>query len=328
MTSTISPETLSRDKVHEYFEAASKKYSEAFKTALAQYRIRKMFPVTVRQDLQKLFVPTMNMMSDRYARMLLHQQKDVVQSILRIMLYENDLEITECETQQDLISSTGRSMVPDILARDTRQRIIILEIENDLSKAELFRLVYDAALARVTYTPTGGPIPTEIEVICIMVTSGMAQGIKYGVTYEKEIVEMVDGSQKSITAPDVHPVKTKFLYLTAGANLQNAKDHATEDDRYRLMQDFLQSDPSEMHFNFLFECNANLKFGEKGVTRMSDDVAQLFELLTAPVLRENTESVTKSVTDAVTRENAQVIATRFGMNYDDALALLTETKNI
>ncbi len=253
-----NPKPLSRAEVRGWYVTAVENYNDALAEARRLYGPDKLFPEDAKCRLVDLKVPLATMMTDWYSRMLLSESLETVQSMLRIMIGEPDLEIDRYETQKDLVIS-GRSMMPDLVAFDKRSRVILLELENDLSKAVFYRWTHEINTARICLTPAGDDIPRELEICCIAVTNGIRSDLVYGTPYTESFT--VRNSQ---AAGAEHPVSSSLLFLAAGSHLENSMDGSTRDDRFRLMEDFLQPDPSLMHFDFLFRRNAELKFGTKG----------------------------------------------------------------
>lgn len=201
----------------------------------------------------------MRPIDDDFMRALFHDNIELVQQVLRIILSKDDLVVTEIKTQEDMKRITGaRSICLDAYATDSMGKKYDIEIQRSSEGAGPHRARYHSSVMDVENLKAGQAFDELPDTYVIFITENDYFGEKkpvYVYRYEETETHRLLGDG------------TTIIYVNG--------EYTGDDLMGDLMHDFRSSDPKEMHIGILSETARYFKESEKGVSTMCKSMEEL-----------------------------------------------------
>ena len=198
-------------------------------------------------------------MSDILARNVFKDKK-ACEYVLRIILGDNELTVTENYTQMDFKNMYGRATVLDCVAKDRNGRIFNVELQQDNEGAHPKRARYHLGMLDSNVLDTGKFFDKLPETYVIFVTLNDTLG--YGLPIA-HIDRTIRENGKDF-GDEAH-----FIYVDSskddGGNLG------------KLMHDFRCKEAKDMQAGALADRVRELKETEKGVEHMCKEMEELYD---------------------------------------------------
>ena len=209
---------------------------------------------TRKKDIER--VKQFRLLDDIFMKVVLKDNIEAVQLIVRIVLGRDDIEVIEVKTQEELTNLYGHSVRLDVLARDSTGKLFNLEIQRDANGAGEKRARYHLGTVDTLNLPAGSDYEQLNETYIIFITEKdfFSQGLPI-YTIERIIQEtgetFNDGSH--------------ILYVNGA--------FVGENEIGKLMADFREKDPKKMYYKPLADKVWYFKSTEGGL----DSVCKIIE---------------------------------------------------
>ena len=182
-----------------------------------------------------------------------------VELILRIILDQPELRVTELSVEKLLPNLSSRDLRLDVLAVDSEQKRCNIEVQRSESGAQPKRSRYHSALMDVQFLRHGMDPEQLPETYVIFIT-------------ETDVL----GKELPLYHIDRYVRETGGLFLDQAHILYANASYIGEDDFGRLMHDFRTSDPDAMYYSVLADRVRDVKSNQKGVMEMSKVMDELY----------------------------------------------------
>ncbi len=199
----------------------------------------------------------LTMMSDIFARNVLKDEK-VSEYILRIIMDDKNLIVTENITQADFSNLHGRSAILDCLAKSGDGRVFNIEVQQTNTGASPKRSRYYMSLLDANALNPGDSFDKLPETYLIFITEddALQRGlpiIHFSQKSDEDGVEFGDG--------------THYIYVDSSQH--------TDTELGKLMHDFRYKNPEDMGDSILAKRVRVLKETEEGVETMCREMEEL-----------------------------------------------------
>ena len=188
--------------------------------------------------------------------------KELTEFLLKILLDTDDLTVVDVKVQKEYKNLQGRSIILDILARDTKGRVINVEIQRTKSGAIPKRARFHSSIIDSNAIRANQYFDKLPEAYVIFITETDIYG------YGQPIYE-VDRYIKCKGGLIEFNDEAHIIYV----NGENKDDTALG----HLMQDFFCSKADDMYYNELSERMRFLKESERGNEIMSMSMQELID---------------------------------------------------
>ncbi len=202
------------------------------------------------EDLQR--IRGFRMIDDDFMNACLADNLKATGLILRIVLGDDSIEVTDVKTQYLVKSLTGRDVWLDVRAKDARGRLMNIEIQRDDKGAGRKRARYHSSVLDSNWLKPGQDFNDLPESYVIFITENDVFGGNLPIYHiERKIIELDDpfGDEEHI------------IYVN-GAN----EDSKTE--LGKMVHDFMCTNPSDMYYEELAEKARYFKETDEGVKVM------------------------------------------------------------
>ena len=205
----------------------------------------------------------LRLLDDELMRTALHDQKELVQYILRIIMQMPGLSVIRMETQKDMQQSgPGRSLALDVWAVDADGTHYDIEIQRDSSGATGVRARYHGAVMDTAALRSGENVKTLPRTRLIFITEtdciGDGRLLHTFSMWDRKADVPLDTGQE-------------ILYLNTAFD---GVPERGEEEIAALAHDFRCTDPADMILEPLADRMRFLKNTEKGRAKMSSVVEQ------------------------------------------------------
>ena len=199
----------------------------------------------------------LTMMSDIFARNVLKDEK-VSEYILRIIMDDKNLIVTENITQADFSNLRGRSAILDCLAKSGDGRVFNIEVQQTNTGASPKRSRYYMSLLDANALNPGDSFDKLPETYLIFITEddALQRGlpiIHFSQKSDEDGLEFGDG--------------THYIYVDSSQH--------TDTELGKLMHDFRCKNPDDMDDNVLTNRIRVLKETEEGVETMCREMEEI-----------------------------------------------------
>ncbi len=211
-----------------------------------------------RYEKYKDILSRFTIMDDVFMRNVL-KKKECTEYILQIIMNQKDLHVTEQVIQKDYKNLQGRSAILDCVVRDSADRQINVEIQQDNEGASPKRVRYHSALMDMNILEAGQEFEKLPQSYVIFITRDDILGYGLPIYHIEKIVEETakkfgDGSY--------------IIYV-------NSK-RQDDTELGRLMHDLHCADAKKMYSSILADRVRELKHTQKGVERMCREMEQIY----------------------------------------------------
>ena len=180
------------------------------------------------------------------------EDKTCTELLLQIILKRADLKVLHVKGQQDIKNLQGRSIILDILAVDTDNKVYNIEIQRSDKGAAVKRARYNSSLIDSNVTEPGEKYENLCESYIIFITENdiMKEGLPiYHV--DRTVIET-----GKLFGDEAH-----IIYVNSQIHDESALG--------KLMYDFYCTDAGKMNYEILADRVRYFKEDEKGVATMS-----------------------------------------------------------
>ena len=219
------------------------------------------------------------------------QDLDCTQFLIRTLLQDDDLSVTEVETQNSLKNLRGRSVRLDITAHDKTGKIYNIEVQRKDAGALPKRARYNSSMLDANVTRPGDDLENLPETYVIFITEN---------DYFQEALPLyhVERTIQELSKP--FRDEAHIIYVNG--------QYRGNDPIGSVMHDFFCADPKDMNNEILADEVAKYKDTDKGVNSM----CCIMEELTNESLKEGMEK--GRLTNLL--ENVKKFMAR-GMSFDE-----------
>ena len=193
-------------------------------------------------------IKRLRLLDDIFMRVVLKDNIEGVQDIVRILLERDDIVVTEVRTQDDWPNLVGHSVILDVTARDSAGRWFNIEIQRASEGAGAKRARYHAGALDWHILPAGREYGSLPEVYVIMITETDVLEGGFPIYHIRRVVE-----ETGRPFPD----GAQILYVNGS--------YVGGDAVGRLMEDFRAVDPETMHHRSLADRAQYYKTTEGGL---------------------------------------------------------------
>ena len=231
-------------------------------------------------------------MDDDFMTVVFSDQPEAAGLLLRIILGQPDLFVTEVTTQKEIRNPYGHSVRLDIEAADSHGRRFNVEVQRSERGAVPQRARYHSSMMDTRLLRSGQDYSELADTYVIFITESDVMGESLPVYHVKRRIretgaDFTDGSH--------------ILYVNGM--------YKGEDEIGDLMHDFHCTRAEDMRYPILAERVRYLKESEGGRETMSGALAEWKAEVAAEVAAEVTEQVTERVTEQVTAEVTKEVKT-------------------
>lgn len=201
------------------------------------------------EDLQRL--RGLRLLDDDFMQKVF-EDKACTELLLQIILKRADLKVLHVKGQQDIKNLQGRSIILDILAVDTDNKVYNIEIQRSDKGAAVKRARYNSSLIDSNVTEPGEKYENLCESYIIFITENdiMKEGLPiYHV--DRTVIET-----GKLFGDEAH-----IIYVNSQIHDESALG--------KLMYDFYCTDAGKMNYEILADRVRYFKEDEKGVATMS-----------------------------------------------------------
>ncbi len=203
------------------------------------------------EDLQR--IRGFRLIDDDFMNACLMDNLPATELILRIVLEDTGITVTDVKTQYLIKSLTGRDVWLDVKAKDVRGRRLNIEIQRDDRGAGRKRARYHSSVLDSHLLKPGQDFDDLPETYVVFITENDVLGGNMPIYHiERKIVEMDN---------DVFGDEEHIIYV-------NGASEDGETELGRLMHDFKCTEPDEMFFKELAEKPRYFKKTVEGVSCM------------------------------------------------------------
>lgn len=211
-----------------------------------------------RNERYRKILKNMTIMDDIFMRNVFKEQK-CTEYVLRIIMQQKDLQVTDQTLQADYKNLHGRSAILDCVAQDQKGQLINLEIQQDNEGATPKRARYHSSLLDANALDPGDKHEKLPKHWVIFITKGDPLGHKLPIYHVNRKIEEID---------EAFADKTHMIYV----NSQCQEDT----ELGRLMHDLHCKDAKDMYSGVLADRVRKLKETEKGVMEMCQAMEELY----------------------------------------------------
>lgn len=246
----------------------------------------------------------MRLMDDQFMTMVFAHSKESVQHTLRVILDNNELEVRDVRTQDDIPNLWGHAVRLDVHAIDATGLHYDVEIQRAEQGAPPKRARYNMAL-----------LDAEL----------LAKGVDYNKLPEVYIIFIAEydiyGQGKPLYHVDRTVRETGELFGDGGHIIYANGEYVGEDPMGLLMADFRTSDPAEMNSTILAQATNYYKNTKEGVETMCKIME---DIMAQGVTKGRAEGViiTLRHIGASTEQIVSELMKQLGMSKDEAIAAI------
>lgn len=251
-------------------------------------------------------IPDFRLMDDTYMSAFFNGRKDLIQFILRIIMNDDKLVVTNDKTQKVLKNLQGRSTTFDVDALLNGDREADVEVQQESSGAKPKRARFHSSMMDSNSLLPGEDFEKLRETYVIFITSH--DYFKKGLpiyTIDRHINEL-----------DMMPFDDKehIIYVNGENNADTPLG--------KLMHDFKCSDPKDMYYTNLAERANHLKNTEGG----HEEMCKIMEELTADRERQTKYQIALNLLKMGIASDEQIVqATGLTIEEVQALAAMVKT---
>ena len=224
-------------------------------------------------------------MDDDFMTVVFSDQPEAAGLLLRIILGQPDLFVTEVTTQKEIRNPYGRSVRLDIEAADSAGRRFNVEVQRSDRGAVPQRARYYSSMMDTRLLKTGQDYSELADTYVIFITENDVMGESLPVYHVKRRIREIDAEFSD---------GSHILYVNGM--------YRGNDELGDLMHDFHCTRAEDMKYPILAERMRYLKESEGGRETMSGALAEWKAEWKREVARELKAEITKQVTAEVTRE--------------------------
>ena len=203
------------------------------------------------EDLQR--IRGFRLMDDDFMNACLQDNLEDTEFILRIILGDDKIRVTDAKTQYLIKSLTGRDVWLDVKAEDAKGRQINIEIQRDDRGAGRKRARYHTSVLDSNILKSGQDFDDLPETYVIFITENDVLGGDLPIYHiERHIVEMDN---------DPFGDEEHIIYV-------NGENEDSETELGKMMHDFKCTDPDDMFFKELAKRPRYFKETDEGVKAM------------------------------------------------------------
>ena len=180
------------------------------------------------------------------------EDKACTELLLQIILKRADLKVLHVKGQQDIKNLQGRSIILDILAVDTDNKVYNIEIQRSDKGAAVKRARYNSSLIDSNVTEPGEKYENLCESYIIFITENDIM---------KEGLPIYHVDRTVIEAGKLFGDEAHIIYVNSQIHDESALG--------KLMYDFYCTDAGKMNYEILADRVRYFKEDEKGVATMS-----------------------------------------------------------
>lgn len=196
---------------------------------------------------------------DEFMRCLFRNNIPLAQLVLRIIIGRDDLQITECHTQEDMKRLSGsRSVCLDVYGTDSEKKKYDIEVQRASKGARPYRARYHSSVMDVENLRAGQEFEELPETYTIFITE--EDFFRKGMPVYR--IERVILDTESLFDDGEH-----ILYVNG--------EYRGNSEIGRLMHDFNCSDADDMYFRLMSERTRHLKETREGVEEVSAIVEEM-----------------------------------------------------
>lgn len=203
------------------------------------------------EDLQR--IRGFRLIDDDFMNACLMDNLPATELILRIVLEDTGITVTDVKTQYLIKSLTGRDVWLDVKAKDDRGRRLNIEIQRDDRGAGRKRARYHSSVLDSHLLKSGQDFDDLPETYVIFITENDVLGGNKPIYHIERIISEMDN--------DLFGDEEHIIYVNGGS-----EDGETE--LGKLMHDFKCTEPDEMFFKELAEKPRYFKKTVEGVSSM------------------------------------------------------------
>ena len=211
-----------------------------------------------RNERYRKTLENMTIMDDIFMRNVFKEQK-CTEYVLRIIMQQKELQVTEQTLQADYRNLHGRSAILDCVAQDQNGQLINLEIQQDNEGATPKRARYHSSLMDANALDPGDKHEKLPRHWVIFITKGDPLGHQLPIYHVNRKIEEID---------ETFGDETHMIYVNSQCQEDSELGH--------LMHDLHCKDAKDMYSSVLADRVRRLKETEKGVTEMCQAMEELY----------------------------------------------------
>lgn len=200
------------------------------------------------------------LLDDTFMRTVFGHNKEVTQDVLRVIMGKEDLEVCYVAPQAEFKSMGGKSLWLDILARDSAGQIYNIEIQRENRGAGVQRARFNQSVVDSHQVPAGMKPIVLPEVYIIFFTENDVLGGNRPIYH----VERVILETEELFGDGEH-----IIYVNGAFENDNSP-------LGKLISDFRQTDPNNIHMESLKDRVRYFKESEEGQGEMCKVMEEIF----------------------------------------------------
>ena len=212
----------------------------------------------IQNEKYKNIIRELTIMSDVFMRTVF-RKVDCTEKVLQIIMKNKDIHIQEQVIQMDYKNLQGRSLELDCLAKDTRNILYNVEIENTNKRGKPKRARYHSGLIDMNSLEAGQDFEKLPESYVIFITENDILGKNQQIYHINRRIEETE---------DIFSDAEHIIYVNS--KIQD------DTDLGRLMHDFHCKKADEMYNEVLADRVRELKETEKGELEMCKELEELY----------------------------------------------------